>query len=1037
MTNRTTVVNRTTVSSFKKLASCLAVFFLSSGLALGQERLGELRGEATDPTGAVLPNIAVTATNQDTKRVYNTTTTGEGTYVITSVDPGRYVVAFELQGFQRYEVPNVLVTLGRILRVDARMQVGGTEQTVQVTEAAPLIDVTGTLQANSITMEEIDRLPKGRSFQSLVLTTPSTNFGEVEGGFQINGASGAENQFMIDGVSTTSLMNGKSRQNAVFEILQEVQVKTAGIDAEFGGALGGVVTAVTKSGGNDFHGDLHYYFSGNALSAGPTRRLVMDPNTERTAFHVQDYKNADNSHEVGYSVGGRLIKDRLFFFSAASPRYRNIEQDFILTDGRDTVKADRTYHQLFNKLSWVATDRLRGSAQWLWSPYRGTGGPPNYDSFANELATSVQSFQIYKQRGFSNPQNNYSGQVDITVTPTSLITIRGGRFWDNYKTTGIPNQTMVEFFVSSQNLPFDIPENLRQPANYSNIPRLRNNAWDISTRTYAQADYSLYANFLGQHNLKIGGGRQKNVNNVNISYPQGGFVRIQWNQALNRPALGGQQRGTYGFYEVHDEGTVGTTGGNIDSLFIQDQWRVLPRLTLTLGLRTEYETVPSFQRHVAENAFEFDWTKKMAPRVGASYDVFGNGRVKIFGSYGRYYDWVKYELARGTYGGQRWLTWYRTLDTLDVFSLSRSNMPGRNIWTADPNSVRDRRIPSFDSTDPDLKPMGTQLWNAGTEFQIASNTVFRASWIRNDLMRTIEDIGTLDAEGNEVYVQGNPGEGLSKTSFTTGLTKPFPIPKAKRTYDAMELVLTKRFSSGFFANASYTLSRLYGNYAGLANSDELTSPSTGLVSSGAQGTGAVGRQGGNVNRSWDLDEILFDARGNYDVQGRLATDRPHSFKLYGNRDFKWGGGSQVSDIGAFFMLASGTPLTTNVWTTNHIPVMVNGRGDMGRTPVLSQTDLLVGHTIRVGEGKNLRFEFNALNLFNQKTSRNRFNGLNREQESSFISLANVDLFQGFDYNALIGGTPDASGRGAIDPRFGLDDIFNPGFSGRFGIKFTF
>jgi hypothetical protein len=1036
MTNRRTVVNRTTASSSRVFASCLLALFLLAGSAFGQERLGELRGEATDPTGAVLTNVAVTATNQETKRVYNTTTTAEGTYVITSVDPGRYTVSFTLNGFQRFEVPNVLLTVGRILRVDAKMQVGATEQTIQVTEAAPLIDVTGTLQAKSITSEEIDRLPKGRSFQSLILTAPTAQSGDVEGGFQINGASGAENQFMIDGVSTTSLMNGKSRQNAVFEILQEVQIKTAGIDAEFGGALGGVVTAVTKSGGNDFHGDIHYYLSGSPFDAGPVRRLVMDPNTERTAFHVQDYKSKDVSNEVGYSLGGRFIKDRLFFFSAASPRFRSMEQDYILTDGRDTINSDRTYHQLFNKLSWVASDRFRGSAQWLWSPFRGTGGPPGYDSFANSLATSLQSFQYFKQRGFSNPQNNYSGQIDITLTPTSLITIRGGRFWDNYKTTGIPNQTMVEFFVSSQNLPFDIPANLRQPANYSNIPRLRNNAWDIATRTYVQGDYSLYANFLGQHNLKIGGGRQKNVNNVNISYPQGGFVRIQWNQTLSRPQPFGPQTGTYGFYEVHDEGTVGTTGGVIDSLFIQDQWRVLPRLTLTLGLRTEHETVPSFQRHISQNAFEFDWTKKMAPRVGASYDVFGDGRVKVFGSYGRYYDWVKYELARGTYGGQRWLTWYRTLDTLDVFSLSRSNMPGRNIWTADPNSVRDRRIPSFDSTDPDLKPMGAELWNAGTEFQLAGNTVLRAAWTRNNLIRTIEDIGTLDAEGNETYIQGNPGEGQSITSLTTGLTEPFPIPKAKRTYDAMELSVTKRFSSGFFASASYTLSRLYGNYAGLANSDELTSPSTGLVSPSAQGPGAVGRQGGNVNRSWDLDEILFDARGNYDIQGRLATDRPHAFRFYGNRDFKWGD-SQVTDIGAFFLLTSGTPLTTNVWTANHIPVMVNGRGDMGRTPVLSQMDLMIGHTFRFGETKALRFEFNGLNVFNQKTSRNRFNGLNREQESSFINLSGVDLFEGYDYNAMLRATPDAAGRGAIDPRFGLDDIFNPGFAGRLGIKFTF
>ena len=1036
MTNRRTVVNRTTVSSLKAFTSFLLGLILLASTAFGQERFGELRGQATDSTGAVLPDVTVTATNQDTKRAFTTKTTSEGAYIIPSVDTGRDTISLERTWFSRNEVPNVLVTVGRTLRVDSSMTVGATEQTVQVTESAPLIDITGTLIANNITSEEIDRLPKGRSFQSLVITTPSVNSGEIEGGFQINGASGAENQFNIDGVSTTSLMNGKSRQNAVFEILQEVQVKTSGIDAEYGGALGGVISAITKSGGNDFHGDVHYYFNGTPISAGPTRRLFLDPATERTAAHVQDNIGKDINHEIGYSLGGRLIRDKLFFFSAASPRFRSLEQDYILTDGRDTLEGDRTYQQLFNKISFAPTNWVRGSAQWLWSPTRATGTLPGFDAAANSLATSLSSAQIYKQRGTSNPQNNYSAQLDFTLSSTSLFTVRGGRFWDNYKTTGIPNETMVEYFVSATNLPFEIPVNLRQPAGFSNIPRLQNTAWDIATRTYIQADYSLFARFFGQHNLKIGGGRTKNVNNVNIAYPQGGFVYIQWNQSLNRPALGGQQRGTYGFYEVHDTGTIGSTGGTIDSLYIQDQWRILPRLTLTLGVRAEKEVVPSFQRAVKDTAFEFGWDQKIAPRVGASYDLFGDGRVKLFGSYGRYYDWVKYELSRGTFGGQRWLTWYRTLDTLDVFSLSRSNMPGRNIWTADPNSVRDRRIPSFESVDPDLKPMGTQMYNAGAEFQLAANTVLRTSWIRNDLMRTIEDIGTLDADGNEVYIQGNPGEGLTKTNLTTGLTDPFPVPKAKRTYDALEVSLTKRFSSGFFASANYTLSRLYGNYAGLANSDELTSPSTGLVSPGAQGTGAVGRQGGNVNRSWDLDEILFDSRGTLDIQGRLATDRPHVLKLYGSKDVRWSD-SQVTDLGGFFYIGSGTPLTTNVWTTQHIPVMVNGRGDMGRTPVLNYTDLLVGHTFKFGETKALRFEFNALNLFNQKTSRNRFNALNREQESSFISLANVDLFEGFDYNALLRSTPDAAGRGAIDPRYGLDDIFNTGFAGRFGVKFTF
>lgn len=1020
----------------------LLLLLLAASAGFGQERFGELRGEATDATGAVLPNVTVTIRNIQTNRPYNTRTTGDGTYIIRDIDPGRYMVAFEAPGFSRFEVADVLVTVGRSLKVDAKMQVGATEQTVQVTEAAPLIDVQGTLVATNVLAEEFDKLPKARSFQSLVLTAPSVNAGEIEGGFQVNGASGAENQFNIDGVSTTSLVNGRSRQNAVFEILQEVQIKTAGIDAEYGGALGGVISAITKSGGNDFHGDVHYYYNGNAMNAGPVQRLLLDPSTERQAYHIQDVKFSDNNHEVGYSLGGRFIKDKLFFFSAASPRFRDATKPVIQAGGvRDDFNVNQTYWQAFNKISFAPWQRLRGSVSYLWSPTKSLGSFPTLNSFGNTATTSPESNAVQKQRGFFNPQSNYSAQIDVTVTSTSILTFRAGRFWDDYKTTGIPGVSSVEFLTSATNLPFEIPANLRQPIGFNNTPRLINTFHDLTTRTYAQVDYSLFGRFAGQHNIKVGYGRQKTVNNVDESYPGGGFIQLYWNSGLTSPVLGANQRGTYGYYAINDQGTRGTTGGTIDSLYIQDHWRILPRLTLTLGVRTENEKVPSFRRDIRDNAFEFGFGDKIAPRLGASFDLFGDGRVKIYGSYGRYFDWVKYELSRGTFGGDIWKIYYRPLETTDVFSLNGNDRSGRDLWSGNPASPRDRRVPSFDLIADNLKPMSTELINAGIEYQIAPNMVIRASYIHNNLIRTIEDLGALDAQGNEVYLYGNPGEGVATLQPVSGATKPFPMPKPKRTYDAMELSLTKRFSNGFFYSGNYTFSRLYGNYAGIASSDEITSPSTGLVSRGAQGTSAPARQGGNANRAWDLDEILFDSHGNVDVRGRLATDRPHVFKLYGSKDVKWAE-SQVTDFGLFFYAASGTPLSTYVVTTNQIPVFVNGRGDMGRTPFLNYTDLLIGHEFRMGETKRLRFEFNALNLFNQKTPRNRFNHLNRgagaAEPGSGIDLHSVDLFQGYDYNALIAATPDARGtRGALDPRFGLDDLFNTGFQGRFGIKFTF
>src|SRR4029078_12119491 len=107
----------------------------------------------------------------------------------------------------------------------------------------------------------------------------------------------------------------------------------------------------------------------------------------------------------------------------------------------------------------------------------------------------------------------------------------------------------------------------------------------------------------------------------------------------------------------------------------QDTWTLGNRLTLNLGVPTEKETLPSFRTDITDPSFECGYVKKIAPRLGATYDVLGNGHMKAFGSWGRYYDWVKYELARGSFGGDTWLVHYRSLDTLDVYKLNLSRVP--------------------------------------------------------------------------------------------------------------------------------------------------------------------------------------------------------------------------------------------------------------------------------------------------------------------------------------------------------------------------
>jgi hypothetical protein len=251
----------------------------------------------------------------------------------------------------------------------------------------------------------------------------------------------------------------------------------------------------------------------------------------------------------------------------------------------------------------------------------------------------------------------------------------------------------------------------------------------------------------------------------------------------------------------------------------------------------------------------------------------------------------------------------------------------------------------------------------------------------------------------------------------------------------VELGLEKRFSDNYFFSANYTISKLYGNYAGLASSDEIRTPTTGVSSAVAQQqAGSISREGGNVNRAWDLDEVMWDSHGNLDVLGRLATDRPHAVKLYGAYDLPFG-----TQIGAFFYGASGTPISTYVNTVNQIPVFAEGRGDMGRTPVVTRTDLLLTHELTLAASKRLRFEFNVINLFNQKTTRHIFNSLNKgagaARGSSAIDLSGTDLAKGYDYNALIRATPD--GASAYDVRYGMADLFDDCTQGRFTVKFLF
>ena len=1036
----------------RSLAHRWALGVLFAGLAMSQsvyaqERFSAITGTAMDESGGAIPGATVTLTNLDTKRTIVRTTDTDGNYQAREIEPGRYSVKFELTGFSTVEVADVNLLLGKTLKIPATLKVGTVTETIQVVGESPLIDVGSTLRGNNIPAEEFDKIPKGRSFESLAAASPSVNTGQLEGGIQVNGASAGENNFTVDGVSVNSLIHGHQREEAVFEHLQEVQVKTSGLSAEYGGALGGVISGVTKSGGNEFKGSVVYYYSSDSLAStsGLDQRLQLDPITQNSATTLQDTAQSYSRHEVGASLGGPIVKDKLWFFGSSTQTFEDRTRDYGLIAGVTTGKRDLRVQSNFGKLTWEPASRLRINVSGLHTPTKAEGTLQGFDGVvANGSTQSVAGIQANNERGFKTPQWSAAGTIDFTVSSSTLLSLRTGMFHDSFEATGVNTSQTFEYASSAVGLA-GVPAQYQQAAGFSNLPRATVNDHDLTTRKYANLELSTVVHAAGTHSLKMGGGWSRATNDVQNGYPNDGFVTIFWDQSFTSQATGQTGRGAYGYYTIDDQGTIGKTGANILNLFIQDSWKPTSRLAFDLGLRLEREDIPTFRPDIQKNAIEFGWGDKVAPRLGVAYDVKGDGKMKLSASYGRYFDWTKYELSRGSFGGDTWTTRYRTLDNPDPSALSFAALTGTNLWTSEGDSFQDHRVPSFgdDSIDPDIKPMSQDVYNAGFEYQLANNTVLGVNYVHTKLNRTIEDVGTL-VNGSEVYLYCNPSEGLCKTAFTTDpATTPFTMPGAIRKYDALEISLNRRFSKNWFLGGSYVLSRLTGNYAGTVSTDEIVAPGR-LSVVAQQQAGQTTRPGSNVTRSWDLDELMFDSHGNFQ-EGNLATDRPHVFKLYGSYNFDFG-----TNVGVNFYAGSGTPISKVVYTRFGVGPFVDGRGSLGRTDFLTNTNLFLSHDIKLGDrGRLVRLEFNVINLFNQKQARhvidfvNRVGANGRSVNSSRINTAGVNLFDGYDYNALLAQTPDAAkpstanASGFADPRFGMADQWNPGLTARFSIRFVF
>jgi len=1015
-----------------KKVALLAVFLLAiASFGLAQQVSAKLFGVVSDAEGNPLPGVSVVATSPKMVGQASAVSDSTGTFRLMGLVPGTYKVVFSLQGFQTLVREGIIVSLEQTITLHETMQVGALAEQITVVGQSPLIDVKSTVKGMTMTKEVFDNLPKGRDFDSLITAIPGVSNESIIGGTSVDGASGLENIYYIDGTDVTDIVYGNRAQGAAFEFVDEVQVKASGYQAEFGGSLGGVVNVITRSGGNEFHGEVVGYYSGAPLRAKYRETLELDlTDTSKSAYYpyeVMTGHDRDNRFEVGASLGGYIIKDKLWFFGSFLPVfYTNTRQVNYTTDGV-TVSATRDWFRRQTNMNFSAKltsqplKNVRLSASFVnnWYQYKGdlsnTFGDPNpavpYDAY-----------------GFTYPNYSASATADVTLSNSLFVSLRGGYFMtDRNNQLVAPSAPCFQFITEAPGGYFrttniglvgtngiEVPVEYQRPTGYYNYARANSPVVkkNLDEKYSVNADLTYYLTAGGEHAFKLGAQwvRQGQNYDATASFP---VLFFGWGRDM--VAYGENYgRGIYGYYGVRGNDVTGPYGdfykaySNRWALYIQDSWTIKDRFTINLGLRTESEYIPSYATGNPDfenlKPIKFGFGDKLAPRFGFVYDVFGDSTLKVFGSLGWFYDVMKLQMASGSYGGFKWKSTYYKLDTyewdkigVDGYFPGDFLLPGTHTF--------DFRAPSFDSTDPNMKPMSMREISLGVEKKVMEDLSVSIRGVNKHLNWAIEDIGILLPDGEHYYTT-NPGGAFINQKYAearaAGLIPAAApdCPKATRNYYAVNLAVDKRYSHSWMAGFSYTWSRLWGNYNGLASGDE------------------YGRTDPNTERYFDLWYLAFD-RNLKPVDGLLPGDRTHYFKAYGSYTLPFG-----LTAGLIVNAYSGL-VTSTEWALDVQGYLPNGRNDLGRSPFTIFANAYLAYQFKVGKN-SFEVNLNVDNVTNTTTAQRIYAIYN--QGTVTVPEAIIASGSGWDINDY---DP------VLDPRFKQKMSFYGPISARVGLRFAF
>jgi carboxypeptidase family protein/TonB-dependent receptor-like protein len=582
-----------TVSYRPALIALVALLVATGAFAQTAGTTSTLAGTATTD-GKPLPGVTVTISSPSLQGT-RTTVTGEGGgYTFPALPPGVYTVQFSLEGMQTItrKVPLALATSAR---ADAEMKVGGVTESITVTASAPAVLETTQIGSN-FKQESIQQLPTARDIRQTVLLAPGVNPNGVNRQITISGGPSYDNVFLVNGVVVNENLRGQPHSLFIEDAIQETAVMTAGISAEYGRFTGGVVSTLTKSGGNDFTGSF--------------RDTLTDPSWTDTPDFAGASKPVDKVNQVyEATLGGRIIRDRLWFFGAGRKAKTAVQRQTVFTLMPFVNSFDEKRYE--GKLTGAITSKHNLIASYL--------NVKNTES--NNFFGDIYDYEsLVPSRDLPNALKtvNYSGILTSNVLAevawsdkTFAFQNSGGRFTDRIRGTWISDQVTG----ARMNAPVFCGVCTPEERNSGSIG--------------AKGTYFLSTRSFGNQTIVFGGDRFHETRIVN-NHQSGSDYTIS-----ARVIVAGKK-----VYPRFDSTTqlswqpifLNSTGTDLNSkgVFINDRWDLNSRLQFNIGLRYDANHAVDADKNLISD------DKNVSPRLGFMYDVTGNGRHKLTATFARY-----------------------------------------------------------------------------------------------------------------------------------------------------------------------------------------------------------------------------------------------------------------------------------------------------------------------------------------------------------------------------------------------------------------